>query len=188
MKVPEFGNLYLVGGTSLALQLGHRMSVDIDLFGRINLSEFEISELIKGFGKTTLINKSKNISIYSIEGIKVDFVNYPYKWIDDALLQEGLRMAGKRDIAAMKLNAIAGRGSKKDFIDLFYLLEEFSLQEMLGFYKEKYPEGSEFLVLKSLSWFIDADNEPDVLILTQIKWPEIKQRIITVTAEYLSRK
>lgn len=72
MKVPEFGNLYLVGGTSLALQLGHRMSVDIDLFGRINLSEFEISELIKGFGKTTLINKSKNISIYSIEGIKVD--------------------------------------------------------------------------------------------------------------------
>lgn len=97
-------------------------------------------------------------------------------------------MAGKRDIAAMKLNAIAGRGSKKDFIDLFYLLEEFSLQEMLGFYKEKYPEGSEFLVLKSLSWFIDADNEPDVLILTQIKWPEIKQRIITVTAEYLSRK
>lgn len=187
MNISEFGNLYLVGGTSLALQLGHRESVDIDLFGNMVLEEFEISGLIKELGNTVLINKSKNIAVYSINGIKVDFVNYPYKWLEPALIIEGFRLAGKKDIAAMKLNAIAGRGSKKDFIDLFFLFNEFSLHDMMGFYLEKYPEGSEFLVLKSLSWFEDADNEPDVKMLTHDRWMEIKQRIIKETTSYLRK-
>jgi len=187
MKISEFRNLYLVGGTSLALQIGHRESVDIDLFGKIELEEFEISALINGLGNSILINKSKNISVYSIDGIKVDFVNYPYKWLETPLCSEGLRLAGKKDIAAMKLNAIAGRGSKKDFIDLFFLLHEFSLGEMIKFYTEKYPAGSEFLVLKSLSWFEDADNEPDVKMLIKHNWTEMKQRIIKETTYYLKK-
>ena len=185
MKMAGFEDLFLVGGTALALQLGHRISVDIDLFGKITLSEFEISELMRAHGNIQLLNKSKNITIYSIDGVKVDIVNYPYKWIDEPVYDGGLRLAGKKDIAAMKLNAIAGRGSKKDFIDLFFLLKEFSLADMLGYYKQKYPEGSEFLVLKSLSWFEDADTEPDVMMLTGVRWMEIKQVIIKTTSEYL---
>lgn len=187
MEVPEFGNLYLVGGTSLALQLGHRVSVDIDLFGKIDLQEFEISQIIRKLGSATLINKSKNISIYSVNGIKLDVVNYPYKWIEKPLIEEGLRLAGKKDIAAMKLNAIAGRGSKKDFIDLYFLLHSFSLAEMIGFYKDKYTEGSEFLVMKSLLWFEDADNEPEVKMLSNQTWPEIKQEISRVTRAYIKQ-
>jgi hypothetical protein len=187
MNVPEFEELYLVGGTSLALQLGHRISVDIDLFGKAELTEFEMSEIVKKFGQVTLINKSKNISVYSINGIKVDIVNYPYKWIETPLQIEGIRLAGKKDIAAMKLNAIAGRGSKKDFADLYFLLNEFTLNEMMGFYKEKYSEGSEFLVLKSLTWFDDADTEPEINWLTKQNWPDIKQSILKATAQYLKQ-
>ncbi|MBK9284911.1 MAG: nucleotidyl transferase AbiEii/AbiGii toxin family protein [Sphingobacteriaceae bacterium] len=186
MKIPGFEELYLVGGTSLALQLGHRISVDIDLFGKTELSEFELNDVIQNLGSVTLLNKSKNIKIYTINGIKVDIVNYPYKWIDTTLNIEGIRLAGKKDIAAMKLNAIAGRGSKKDFADLYFLLNEFTLAEMIKFYKEKYPEASEFLVLKSLTWFDDADLEPEINWIIKQNWTDIKQSIIKTTSEYLN--
>ncbi len=78
----------------------------------------------------------------------------------------------------MKLNAIAGRGSKKDFIDVFQLLNEFTLTEMLTFYSQKYPNGSEFMVLKSMLYFDDAENEPDPLMIIPISWEEVKERIV----------
>ncbi|AWH85053.1 hypothetical protein HYN59_07895 [Flavobacterium album] len=80
---------------------------------------------------------------------------------------------------------ISGRGSRKDFIDLFVLLEKFSLKEMIGFYKQKYHDGSEFLVLKSLSYFEDADEEAMPVMLIKNSWDEIKQKIKAVTEEYL---
>lgn len=184
MKLPEFSNLNLVGGTSLALQIGHRVSVDIDMFGEINLSDFEINTRISELGNAILLNKSKNIFVYSINNIKVDFVNYPYRWLDEPLSINGIRLASKKDIAAMKLNTIAGRGSKKDFVDLYFLLKEYDLKKMIGFYNEKYPSGSEYLVLKSLTYFEDADNEPEVKMLVPVKWEEIKKTIINETKHY----
>jgi hypothetical protein len=186
MNVPEFKELYLVGGTSLALQIGHRISIDIDLFGKIELDEFEINSLVSKFGTTIQLSKSKNISIYSINNIKVDLVNYPYKWIEPPVTIDGLRLAGKKDIAAMKLNAIAGRGSKKDFIDLVFLLQTFSLKEMLGFYNQKYPNGSEFMVLKSLTYFDDADLEPDAVMLKPFAWEDAKQSIINSIRSHIN--
>ena len=77
----------------------------------------------------------------------------------------------------MKLNAIAGRGSKKDFVDVYQLLKEFTLTEMLSYYIQKYPNGSEFMVLKSMLYFDDADNEPDPIMLRTITWNQIKEKI-----------
>jgi predicted nucleotidyltransferase component of viral defense system len=92
-------------------------------------------------------------------------------------------MVSKKDIAAMKLNAIAGRGSKKDFIDLFYLLNDFSMKQMLDFYHQKFFDGSEFMVLKSLTYFEEAENQPlPKMMKNNFNWESCKQKI---TAEVL---
>ena len=185
MTVPEISELRLVGGTSLALQMGHRISIDIDLFGKTELNELEITALLKNFGTATILSKSKNILIYTVNGVKIDFVNYSYNWIDEEIIIDNVRLASKKDIAAMKLNAIAGRGSKKDFIDLHFLLKEFSLKQMMTFYLAKYPEGSDFLVLKSLCYFEDADKEITPKILVPCDWNEIKTGIASEVSKYL---
>ena len=87
-------------------------------------------------------------------------------------------MLSKTDIAAMKLNAIAGLGSKKDFIDLYFLLNDFSLKQMLGFYSEKYFDGSEFMVVKSLSYFEEANFQPQPEMYIDFDWEKCKKKII----------
>lgn len=182
---PLFNKFRLVGGTSLALQIGHRQSIDIDLFGDQELEEYEISDFLSQLGKIQVLKKSKNILIYNVNGVKVDFVNYKYPWLTSVISENGFRLASKEDIGAMKLNAIAGRGSKKDFIDLYFLLNEFSLEELIGFYGDKYQDGSEFLVLKSLSYFADADTEPTPLMLKDANWDKIKNQIANSTKKYI---
>ena len=112
-----FQQLRLVGGTSLALQIGHRKSIDLDLFGEIDVDVLEINNALAQIAQPTQLNNSKNIHIYLINGIKVDIVNYTYPWLEDVIYKDGLRLASNLDVAAMKLSAITGRGSKKDFID-----------------------------------------------------------------------
>ncbi len=119
--IEEFSQLRLVGGTALALQIGHRISIDIDLFGKV---DFE-GQMLNDFNNVQLIKKSKNINIYSSNDVKVDFVNYKYPWLEDELRIEGVRLAGLKDIAAMKIAAITGRGSRKDFVDIFFCVKAF---------------------------------------------------------------
>lgn len=185
MNNPYFGEFYLVGGTSLALQIGHRESIDIDLFGHKELEELELSDFLSDLGKVQILKKSKNILIYTIDGIKVDLVNYRYPWLYPSLNLENLRMADQRDIAAMKLNAISGRGSKKDFIDLYFLLTKYSLSEMIGYYNKKFEDGSEFLVLKSLTYFDDADLDETPKMYNPIDWDEIKLSIKKEVRSYM---
>ncbi|MEI6055184.1 MAG: nucleotidyl transferase AbiEii/AbiGii toxin family protein [Lentisphaerota bacterium] len=184
-KVPDFSSLRLVGGTALALQIGHRKSIDIDLFGRLNIDEFSMSENINSIGKVTQLKKSKNINIYTIDDIKVDIVNYSYPWIGKPIVDNEIILADKQDIAAMKLAAITGRGTKKDFIDLYFLLKHFSLSEMLGFYKDKFADSSEFLVLKSLTYFDDAEEDVEPLMLIKADWNEIKESIKEEVRKYI---
>ena len=178
MNQREFNEFNLVGGTSLALQMGHRISIDIDLFGASEIDEDLFLEVLKKFGTVQVIKKSKNILICSVNGIKVDFVNYQYRLLESPLLEGNLRLVKKKDIAAMKVNAVAGRGSIKDFIDIYFLLNEFSIKEMIGFYLQKYPDGSEFMVRKSLTYFDDADNEEAPIMFQSITWKEIKETIL----------
>jgi hypothetical protein len=185
MQVPEFAYLRLVGGTALALQIGHRTSVDIDLFGKMPTDSIDLAYALNKIGEISAIKKSPNIFIQLINGIKVDLVNYPYPWVDDEVREGVLRLACKKDIAAMKLSAITGRGSKKDFIDLYFLLKEFSLKEMIQFYNQKYHDGSEFLVLKSVTYFGDAEKDEMPKMFEKVFWSEIKKYIIKSVDAYL---
>jgi hypothetical protein len=184
MRLPALFETRLVGGTALALQSGFRKSVDIDLFGTINTEEFELTKQLRTLGKLSLVKNSVNIHIWMINGIKVDIVNYPYSWISECLEENGLRLSGKADIAAMKLSAITGRGSKKDFFDIFFLLKEFNLEQMLQFYLRKFPEGTLFLVLKSLLYFGDAEKDIDPILFRPLSWKKVKERISTEVERY----
>lgn len=179
MKEELFSNYYLVGGTSLSLQIGHRNSIDIDLFGDCEINQTVFINKLKEFGDVIVTQSTNNILITNVNGIKVDFVNYKYPVLLKPLVVQNIRMLTTTDIAAMKLNAIAGRGSKKDFIDLFFLLEQFSLRQMITFYNQKYSDGSEFMVIKSLSYFDDADEQLNPKMLqNNFSWDTCKKIII----------
>lgn len=178
MEEPLFKNFNLVGGTALSLQIGHRNSIDIDLFGEQEIDQNGFIETLNNFGDVLIKTSSKNILITEINTIKVDFVNYKYKLLDKSLEIDQIRMLSDKDIAAMKLNAIAGRGSKKDFIDLFFLLKKYSLKEMISFYNQKYTDGSEFMVQKSLTYFDDADEQLSPKMFYDFNWEDCKQKIV----------
>jgi len=177
MSIPELAGFNLAGGTSLALQIGHRISIDLDLVGVRPFEKEEILELVSGLGAYHLIHQTKNILVFNIEGVKVDFVNYKYPLLQEVRLEEGIRLLSLPDICAMKLSAITGRGRKRDFVDLFFLMKRYSLQELLAFYNAKYPDGAEFLVVRSLTYFEDADLDEDMLLFEEADWSTVKETI-----------
>lgn len=179
-----FKNMRLVGGTALALQIGHRKSIDLDFFGNIDFQNVYTAKTFANFNKVVILKSSKNINIFSIDDVKVDFVNYDYPWLQVELVTEGIRLAGFEDIAAMKLAAITGRGSRKDFIDIYFLLQQFGLKELLGFYNKKYFDGSEYMVLKSLTYFDDAEKDYDINMVQKVSWRKIKKDIINAVERY----
>lgn len=175
----------LVGGTSLALQIGHRKSIDIDLFGNLS-SDFEnLIDELKTLGEVIPLKNSINIHSLLINNIKVDIVNYEYEWLSNKIIIDNIHLATIQDIAAMKLNAIIGRGSKKDFIDLFFILKDYSLATLMEFYSKKYHDGSIFLVLKSLTYFEDADSEEMPFMFNNITWQAVKENIKKEHASYM---
>lgn len=178
MSENTFSDFNLVGGTSLALQMGHRNSIDIDLFGNSEINFPLFIEKLSEFGEVKVAQSTKNILITKINDVKVDFVNYKYPLLLEHLVIENIRMLSMKDIAAMKLNAIAGRGSKKDFIDLFFLLDKFSMKDILSFYEKKYKDGSLFMVQKSLTYFDDADPQQQPKMFKDFNWETCKQKII----------
>lgn len=142
MHLKELKDFSLVGVTALALKYGHRTSVDLDLFYNKKFEQQPIiNSLIKKFGKgygTESKYTRWGIFCY-IEQIKVDIVYYPHPLIADIEEIEGIRMYSDADIIAMKLNAILGRGTKKDFWDLYELLQHYPLKDMIPFHEKKFP-------------------------------------------------
>lgn len=184
MLESEFSQLRLVGGTSLALQYGHRVSIDLDFFGKIQTDDDTIKSILHKYGTLKVIKESANIKVYILNNIKIDIVNYNYKWIDAPLSEEDIRLATPKDIAAMKVNAIAGRGSKKDFIDMYFLLQYYSLSDIISFYEEKYPESSVFRALMSLTYFEDAEEQIMPKMFSETSWDTIKEHIIKTVSKY----
>ena len=174
-----FEHSRLVGGTALALQLGHRKSIDLDMFGSIEATSEEIQDACRNAGELEISKTSKNINIYWVDGIKVDCVNYPYEWLEECKVLNGLRLASVNDIAAMKISAIINRGTKKDFIDLHFLLKEMSLNQILDLYDKKYPDGSRFIAIKSLTYFEDAESDPMPYMFNDVTWDDVKGSIIS---------
>lgn len=179
-QLPSLADTRLVGGTAYALQIGHRKSIDIDLFGLIDVDPQELREELKGIGSLQILKESKHIHVYALNGVKVDVVHYSYPWLEPTVIEDDLRLAHVKDICAMKLAAITGRGSKKDFVDLYFLLQQFELSEIFDLYGQKYADGSAFLAMKSLSYFDDAEKDPDPEMLLPVTWKMIKETITSL--------
>ncbi len=173
---PALADFALGGGTSLALRFGHRLSVDLDYFTE---KEFPTDALFKvlELEKASVVSVSSNSLILDADGVKIDLLRHGYRKIFPSEKIAGVRLLSLPDLAAMKLNAVANRGAKKDFYDLSELLKHFTLPEMLGFFSSKYPSTDAFAVIRSLAWFTDADTEPDPVPLLGQSWEGIKSDI-----------
>ncbi len=178
--LPELKEFYLVGGTALALQLNHRNSIDIDLF---SMNEFQ-NDTIINFIKSRQFDfdvkfNFKNTIIGFINTIKVDFITHAYPLVLPPITEEGITFLSLQDIAAMKLNAISNSGKRlKDFIDVYFLLEHFSLNEMIEFYTIKYPRFNPLIALKAINYFEDIDPAIDPPQLRKkLPLAKIKKRI-----------
>ena len=178
MRQPLLEQMRLVGGTSLALQYGHRQSVDLDFFGNTTEDVDELTEMMHDCAENVIRgNCTKRIKAYYLNNIKVDLVNYDYKWIDEPVISDGLRLASPKDIAAMKVNAVMGRGTKKDFVDVYFLLQHYSFDDIIQFYLQKYTDGSEYRALLSMTYFGDADPQPMPYMFQQVDWETIRDDI-----------
>jgi hypothetical protein len=161
--LPEFKDFYLVGGTALALQYGHRNSIDIDLFTEKEFVTDDLIAVLQSHFKIEVSFKRNTGTLLTfIDNIKTDFIRHNYPLIKEQQAEEGISFLSTEDIAAMKLNAIVNSGKRlKDFVDVYYLLEHFSLNEMVSFFQIKYPHLNPLIVLKSLSYFDDIDPDMD---------------------------
>ena len=178
MHLPILGQMRLVGGTALALQYGHRRSVDLDFFGQTTEDVDELTQdLSDAVDDVVRRTCTKRIKGYMLNGIKVDIVNYDYPWIDDPVIEDNIRLASDMDIAAMKVNAIIGRGTKKDFIDVYFLLRHYRFEDLIKMYLSKYADGSGYRALLSMSYFADADPQPMPYLFDNVDWEVVKDKI-----------
>jgi hypothetical protein len=177
--LPVLADTRIVGGTALAMQLGHRISVDLDIFGRWNYSE-DLTDIFSLIGQTEKESGTPNgrMAFFYIDGVKVDCVAYDmYEWLEAPVEEDEVRLASIRDIAAMKINAITNRGTRKDFVDMARLLDDYSLNDIFAWYREKYPAANPALAMRSLSYFVDAEKMPMPRMLIPFDWEEAKDRI-----------
>ena len=174
-------NFALAGGTSLSLQIGHRKSIDIDMFAFEDTDMQELSLLLEGSFEKIIIRKTSKVFIFcAINSVKCDFVKHSnHRLVKPIITIDGIRMYSREDIAAMKLNAICGRGVKKDFYDIYSLLQQFSLKEMLEFYDYKFKSDNSWMALRSLQYFEDADGQEEPELISAFpNWEEIKKYLI----------
>ena len=172
---PHFSSFYLAGGTGLALRLGHRRSVDFDFFSEESFDEEALLAVLREQSPKVLSRAPSTLHLLLLE-IKVSFISYPYPLLFPADRFSGVEVADARDIACMKLSAVASRGTRRDFVDLYVAAKEYSLRELLSLFVRKYAgvEYSRLHLLKSLTYFDDAEADPPLDMLTEISWDEVK--------------
>ncbi len=169
----------LVGGTALALQLGHRISIDLDLFSEISFDQNSLADYLYHAYSFELDFISTNTIKGEINGIQVDCIAHQYPWIENYRGEDHIRMAGFSDIAAMKLNAVAGNGTRlKDFIDIAFLSCKMTFSNMLDSYVTKY-KGNPIIPLKAITYFEDLNfNEPIRMTgAKSLDWEKIRKRL-----------
>lgn len=172
-------DFYLAGGTALALLEGHRISVDLDLFSRsFDDPEAAHRTLGEAHPESVITSMSPRTLNLQIEGTAVSLFGYSYPLVapllrlDDSLVP----FASREDIAAMKLAAITSRGSQKDFIDLWLLITRWwSLSDCLELFRQKFAARDIGHVVRSLTYFDDADEEPPLRVLVDIEWDSVKR-------------
>ena len=184
-------SFYMAGGTALALQIGHRYSFDFDFFSIEEFSTLELKNELTRLGAFSLFQESKGTLEGRVNQTRMTFLYYPFALLYDIVHYKNLRLAAILDIALMKLSALSSRGSKKDFIDLYFLKDLIRWEELIQDFEKKYQESGYNLyhLIKSLAYFADARNEPDLHMVKPVQWEEVedyfKQVQIGLTEKYL---
>jgi len=174
-------NFYLGGGTGLALRIGHRISYDLDFFAPKHFNESQMIQKLSARGQFQLEDKSEQTVIGILNDVKVSFLGYQYPLLSPLHKFNKIMIAGVLDIACMKIDAIASRGAKRDFIDVYFVAKEvMPLPEILDKFKKKYATLHYNLIhiKKSLVYFQDADHDPLPSMLKSVDWKEVKEFFI----------
>lgn len=181
-------DFYLAGGTALALYFGHRFSVDLDWFAEKFQYTSSFRFRLEKLGNLSINSESGDTFNGALNDVKISFFGYPYPLIaSKKQYKENIFLAGLPDIAAMKLEAVSCRGSYKDFIDIYFLLEQFSLGELLGFVRKKFAnlDYNEAHLLKALTYFDDAKGTAMPELIKPVSWQKITEDISRKVGEYL---
>ncbi|MBM3124552.1 MAG: nucleotidyl transferase AbiEii/AbiGii toxin family protein [Chloroflexi bacterium] len=173
------GEFYLAGGTALALQLGHRLSVDLDLFSQIHSDVPALMEPLRRALKKfspALSDSSWGNLVFLADNVRVGFYGYGYALIAPLVEAEGTKLASIHDIALMKMDALLARASRKDFHDLYAICQRISLRELLDLAPQKYPDVRDFeaQVVKHMVYFDRAEQEKPVPLIEHAEWATVK--------------
>lgn len=170
----------LGGGTALALQLGHRVSVDLDFFGDRSFDPLSLAGALARLGRVEVRGRSADTLHAALDGMRLTFLKSQAPLLFPPVPYRGLDLADPRDIAVMKLVAIGGRGSRRDFVDLYFFLRGGgTLEDVLAWTRRRFVgvDLNDYHLLRSLAFFDDAENEPMPKLLRKASWPEIRKTI-----------
>ena len=168
---------YLAGGTGLALQLKHRLSVDLDFFTQKDFNTKNLIQKLKKTGKLSVEKKTEDTLICGLNGTRLAFFKYDYPLLVSFKKFYGLKVADIKDIGCMKIDAISSRGAKKDFIDLFFICQKtISLEKLLRIFKKKYKSVDYNIIhiFKGLTYFEDAERNPMPKMIISVSWGKVK--------------
>ena len=189
MDLPSLQEFCLVGGTALALKYGHRISVDLDLFCNKEFNKEQIvTELMITFGENLLYENTRaSWAIFCyIHNVKVDIIHYKHLQIFTTEVEDGCRLYHSLDLMAMKVNAILGRGKKKDFWDMAELLQHYTITECIEAHSKKYPNQQLLISIpNALTYFTDADESEEPVSLKGQTWASVKKNLQQKVNDYL---
>lgn len=184
--IQALSGFYLSGGTALALQIGHRESEDLDFFSQSPFDPTSLQTALLPCGTLENTELSEGTLNTYIDGVKLQFLLYPYAMIEQTIPWEGVSLSSVVDIACTKIMTVSTRGNKKDFIDMYFLLHMFTLDELMQNLKKKYQNVSynDTHILKSLVYFEDANAQPMPRMHKDVSWENVKQYIAQIVAPF----
>lgn len=190
---PFINDFYLAGGTALALQIGHRISTDLDWFSTEHLlppSEREaIRQALDSSGQFEVASEQDGLLFTQLLGTDVSFIYQPHPLLEPTVDYQGIQLASPTDIGLMKLAAVNSRGTRRDFVDLYCLREIVTLDRLLELATIKYADRPSFLAIaaRALAYFEDAEQQPMPDLLTPVRWADV-QAYCKTAARQLARR
>lgn len=173
--------MYLVGGTALALQLGHRISLDFDFCVKGNVLAENVARDLGVVGKFTVdLLEPPHTLLGIFEGIKLSVFRYDYEMLEPFVRYQNVDLASVKDIAAMKLSAICGRATKRDYVDVYVIAKQYSFEEQFSWYDKKFGVlgNNVYTLIKALGYFEDAEIDAMPEMLTPVAWEQVKSFLL----------
>lgn len=174
-----FQQFYLAGGSAVALHFGHRYSYDLDFFSESSFDSVALSKTLAQLGTLKTATLEDDTFLGTLDGVKISFFLYPYQRLFPGEQLGHVRVADPRDLVAMKIEAIVQRGTRRDFVDLYVLMtkRQWNLDIVIGWFRKKYQKMNMNLiyVMKSLVYFTDAEQDPELKMIKPVAWRDVKR-------------